>query len=240
MHSHDRYPVGGNHVEHTTTSIGSALRINVEDHASMRKRRLHLWNVHRIPPDQKSLGPGTEQAHRVTRSVTRRLQRGHSGNNLSILEQTQPVAIRRKLLTGAFEKESAIIYTDALHHRVVHPVRVFVRADRQFSIREARPAFNSVGKPANVIWMDMGQKNSVYGEAINPRRTQIGCEKSGVPPHIAARASIDKHGAAAVLNNKRVDFDDSGTAVRGMKYRLRRVGIDVAQDSLGALHVSIR
>src|SRR6185437_2649689 len=162
-----------NHVEHTTTGIGSALRINIEDHASLRKRRLHLRNMHRIAPDQQGFVTRTDQTDRVTRRVTRRLQDSHSRKDLSILGETQPVAIRRELLTWAFEKERSVIFAGALHHRVVHPVRVFVRADRQFGIRETRPAVSSVGKPANVVWMDMGQKNSIYRETIDARRTQI-------------------------------------------------------------------
>lgn len=217
MHSHDRYLVGGNHVEHATTGIGSARRINIEDYASMRKRRLYFRNMHRISPNQKSFRARTEQTHCMTWSVTRRLQHGDSGKNLSIREEKQLITIRRKLLTRAFEKERAIIFAGALHYRVVHPVRIFVRADRQFSIREARPAFSSVGKSADVIRMDMGQENSIDSEIINTSRTQIGCEKSGVPPHVFAGARIDQHGAAGVLDNKRVDFDDSGKAVRGVK-----------------------
>lgn len=80
--------IGGNHVEHTVTGIGSALRINIEDYASIRKRCLHFGDMDCIAPDQERLHTGIDQAHRVTWCMTRRLQHRESRKNLFISEET--------------------------------------------------------------------------------------------------------------------------------------------------------
>jgi hypothetical protein len=57
MHAHDRRTLRDDHVEHSASGFGGLERVNIEDHTGVRKRRLHLWNMYCVAPDQQRVRP---------------------------------------------------------------------------------------------------------------------------------------------------------------------------------------
>jgi hypothetical protein len=53
MHTQEGKLFGHRELEDFTSRYSGLRGIDVEDHSRFRKRRLHLWNMDGIPPDQQ-------------------------------------------------------------------------------------------------------------------------------------------------------------------------------------------